>query len=74
MVREQNVIPLMEVVSKMSYLPAKFIEDTAPGMRKRGRMQTGMVADITIFNPDTVTDNSDYPVGKGLFPPRAFPM
>lgn len=73
LVREQNVIPLMDAVAKMSYHPAKFIEDTVLSMRKRGRMQTGMIADITIFNPDTVTDNSDYPVGKAGLPCTGIP-
>ena len=35
-------------------------------MQERGRMQKGMVADITIFNPQTVTDNSTY--AKGTLP------
>lgn len=33
-------------------------------MKIRGRMQVGMVADITIFDPQTVTDNSTYTPGE----------
>ena len=29
-----------------------------PQMAAKGRMQVGADADITIFNPDTITDNS----------------
>ena len=35
-------------------------------MQVRGRMQKGMVADITIFDPQSVTDNSTYT--KGTLP------
>jgi N-acyl-D-aspartate/D-glutamate deacylase len=42
-------------------------------MRRRGRVQPGMIADITIFNPATVTDNSDYPAGKASLPSTGIP-
>jgi hypothetical protein len=74
MVREQKVIPLMEAVAKLSYFQAKFLEDSAPEMRKRGRIQPGAIADITIFDPATVTDNSDYPIGKAGLPSTGIPF
>ena len=33
-------------------------------MDVRGRLQEGMVADITIFDPETVTDNASYKAGE----------
>lgn len=58
-VREQKVMPLMTAVAKSSYLLAKFMEECGvPQMAYKGRMQVGADADITIFNPDTITDNS----------------
>jgi hypothetical protein len=72
-VREANAITLMEAVAKLSYYQARFIEDMVPDMRVRGRVQPGMVADITIFDPATVTDNSDYPVGKAALPSTGIP-
>jgi hypothetical protein len=71
--RESGAITLMEAVAKLSYYPAKFVEDMVPDMRVRGRIQPDMVADITIFDPATVTDNSDYPVGKGALPTTGIP-
>jgi N-acyl-D-aspartate/D-glutamate deacylase len=40
-------------------------------MQERGRMQEGMVADITIFDPENVTDNSTYT--KGTVPTTGIP-
>ena len=34
-------------------------------LQKRGRMQEGMIADITIFNPETITDT--FNAEKGTF-------
>lgn len=58
-VREQKLIPLMTAVAKSSYLLAKFLEECGvPQMAFKGRIQMGADADITIFNPDTITDNA----------------
>ncbi|MCY9865201.1 amidohydrolase family protein [Vibrio coralliirubri] len=59
MVREDNLMPLMSAVSKMSYMPAKFLQDNGiDQMSQKGRIQVGADADITMFDPETVTDNS----------------
>ena len=36
-------------------------------------MQEGMVADITIFDPATITDNSTYNVGENGLPTTGIP-
>ncbi len=61
--REQG-IPLMELVNNASYIPAKYFSKVGLGaMQERGRMQEGMIADITIFNPDTITETSSMKKG-----------
>jgi len=63
----ENNIPLMQAVSMTSYNYAKPLGDTGlKAMQVRGRMQEGMVADITIFDPETVRDNATY--AKGTLP------
>ncbi|WP_282170933.1 amidohydrolase family protein [Ruegeria atlantica] len=71
--RETGAITLMDAIAKMSYYPALFIEDMVPDMRQRGRIQPGMIADIAIFDPATVTENSDYDVGKNALPTTGIP-
>ena len=73
MTRETGAISLMEAVSKMTYLPAQFLEDHVPQMKKRGRVQEGAVADITIFDPETVTENSSPTVGENSLPSTGIP-
>jgi N-acyl-D-glutamate deacylase len=61
--REYN-IPMMQLMSILSYNAAKHLGDTGlKFFQERGRIQKGMVADIVVFDPETVTDNSDYKNG-----------
>ena len=63
----ENNIPLMQAVSMTSYNYAKPLGEMGlKAMQVRGRMQEGMVADITMFDPETVRDNSTY--AKGTLP------
>lgn len=59
-VRELKSISLMDAIRKMSLMPAQRLERRVPAMKKKGRLQVGADADITIFNPDTVTDHATY--------------
>ena len=60
--REKD-IPLMNVLAQLSYVSAKHLGDMGlTSMQERGRMQEGMAADIVVFDPKTVTDNSTYEV------------
>ncbi len=66
MVREQNLMPLMLAISKMSYMYAKFLQDNGvPQMAHKGRLQVGADADIIVFDPATVKQNAT-PANGGL--------
>jgi hypothetical protein len=62
-VREDKVIDLNTAIEKMTLLPAKRLENIAPSMRFKGRIQVGADADITIFNPETVIDKATFEKG-----------
>ena len=54
--RDKGTITLVEALAKMTILPAKRLEAKVPALRKKGRMQRGADADITIFDPRTIID------------------
>ena len=64
----------MFTLSQLSYWPAKHLGDTGlEAMRERGRVQVGKVADLTLFDPKTVTDNATYNVGENGLPSTGIP-
>lgn len=71
--REKEVVPLMEAIAKLSYYPAQWLGPMVPDMRKRGRIQEGAIADITIFDPETVSDQADWMPGKNSLPSTGIP-
>lgn len=54
-VREQKIIPLEEAVRRMTSLPAQRF-----GLHDRGLIREGMAADMVVFDPETVQDNSTF--------------
>ena len=54
-VREQSIMSLETAVEKMSGMPAERL-----GLKDRGRVEEGLVADLAIFDPDTVIDRSTF--------------
>jgi N-acyl-D-amino-acid deacylase len=53
--RELGVLSLPDAVRKMTSLPASYLQ-----LRDRGAIAVGRVADIAIFNPQTVGDRATY--------------
>ena len=63
-IAREKGIPLMQILAASSYNPAKYLGDTGiEAMQVRGRLQEGMVADITLLDPATVRDNATYVAG-----------
>jgi len=59
-IREHRIVTLMEGLKKITLLPTQRLERSVPEMKKKGRLQVGADADITVFNPDTITERATY--------------
>ena len=59
-VRETSAVSLVEAIERMSFGPAKILEDSVPQMKKKGRIQVGADADVVIFDLATVSDKATY--------------
>jgi len=71
--REEKV-PLMFTLSQLSYWSAKHLGDAGlDAMKERGRVQVGAIADLTLFNHETVTDNATYKDGENGLPSSGIP-
>jgi len=53
-------LSLDQALAKCSLDPARLLEDRVPAMRRKGRLQAGMDADIVVFDPETITDRASY--------------
>ena len=58
--RERGLNSIMDAVAKMTWMPAKRLEEFVPAMRNKGRISIGADADITVFDPSKVRDRATY--------------
>ena len=54
-VRDEKVLPLEDAVRKMTSAATRRL-----GIRDRGLLQEGLYADVTVFNSETIKENSTY--------------
>ena len=59
-VRETHDLTLMDALRKMTLMPAQRLEKRDPAMKNKGRIRVGADADITVFDPQTITEKSTY--------------
>ena len=73
-VARETDVPLMQALSQLGYWSAKHLGDTGlKAMLVRVRIQEGMVADVTILDPETVTENATYEGGAIGLPSTGIP-
>lgn len=59
-VRDQEILSLMGGLNKVTLLPAERLESIAPQMKRKGRIQIGADADITVFSAERIIDTADF--------------
>jgi N-acyl-D-glutamate deacylase len=69
-VRERQVISWMDAIRRASLNACLILEGAAPAMKKKGRLQEGMDADVVVFDPETITDMATFKdpcqISKGM--------
>ena len=59
-VREEGVITLMDALRRMTIAPARRLEAYVPALARKGRLEIGADADLTVFDAATVIDQATY--------------
>ncbi len=58
--REGRVLTMQDALARMTLLPARRLEGFAPVFARKGRVQVGADADLTVFDPQTVAARATY--------------
>lgn len=69
---DDGSLTMPQIIAKTSYLQARFLEPFVPSMARRGRLQAGTFADITLFDPEKVRGMAGYEAGTNSLASAGF--
>ncbi len=58
--RDGGLLPLMDALAKITIMPARRLEGMTDRAARKGRLQVGMDADITVFDPNSIIDTATF--------------
>ena len=70
---DDGSLTMPQIIAKTAYQQARFLEPFAPSMARRGRLQAGAFADITLFDPAQVRGVAGYEAGTNSLPSEGIP-
>jgi N-acyl-D-aspartate/D-glutamate deacylase len=59
-VRELKVLTLEDAIARITWLPARWLESSAPSFLRKGRIQPNADADLVIFDPELIAPKARY--------------
>ncbi|MHC4924439.1 MAG: amidohydrolase family protein [Planctomycetota bacterium] len=62
-VRDEGAMSLMDGLGKITYMPAQRLAAVSAQMARKGRVQVGSDADVTVFDPARIMDTADFQGG-----------
>jgi dihydroorotase len=62
-VRDEGVMSLMDGLRKITLMPAERLATVSAQMARKGRVQVGSDADVTVFDPARIMDTADFQDG-----------
>ena len=69
---DDGSLSMLQIIAKTAYLQTQFLEPFVPEIKKRGRLQVGAFADITIFDPKVVDGQAGYEIGTNSLASTGF--